>query len=75
MFKDRLVALRKEKNLSQSQLGEILSITQRSLSRLETGETFPDEQLLNDIADFFNVSVDYLMDRTNIKDIYNWLGI
>lgn len=75
MFKDRLIFLRKEKGLSQTELGEILSITQRSLSRLETGETFPDEQLLNDIADYFNVSVDYLMDRTNIRDIYNWLGI
>ena len=51
MFKDRLVELRKEKKLSQSQLGEILSITQRSLSRLEKGETFPDEQTLNAIAD------------------------
>lgn len=75
MFKDRLVELRKEKRISQSQLGEILSITQRSLSRLENGETFPDEQTLNAIADYFNVSVDYLLNRTNIRNIYDWIGI
>lgn len=75
MFKDRLVELRKEKKISQSQLGEILSITQRSLSRLENGETFPDEQTLNAIADYFNVSVDYLLNRTNIRNIYDWIGI
>lgn len=75
MFKDRLVELRKEKKISQSQLGEILSITQRSLSRLENGETFPDEQTLNAIADYFNVSVDYLLNRTTIRNIYDWIGI
>ena len=75
MFKDRLVELRKEKRISQSQLGEILSITQRSLSRSENGETFPDEQTLNAIADYFNVSVDYLLNRTNIRNIYDWIGI
>lgn len=75
MFKDRLVELRKEKKISQSQLGEILSITQRSLSRLENGETFPDEQTLNAIVDYFNVSVDYLLNRTNIRNIYDWIGI
>ncbi len=75
MFKDKLILLRKEKGLSQTELGEILSISQRSLSRLETGETFPDEQLLNNIADYFKVSVDYLMDRTTIRNIYDWLGI
>ena len=75
MFKDRLVELRKEKKLSQSQLGEILSITQRSLSRLENGETFPDEQTLNAIADYFDVSVDYLLNRTTIRNIYTCIGI
>lgn len=75
MFKDKLVELRKEKKLSQSQLGEILSITQRSLSRLENGETFPDEQTLNAIADYFDVSVDYLLSRTTIRNIYDWIGI
>ena len=75
MFKDKLVELRKEKKLSQCQLGEILSITQRSLSRLENGETFPDEQTLNAIADYFDVSVDYLLSRTTIRNIYAWIGI
>lgn len=73
MFKHRLIELRKSRNLSQTELGKILSMTQRSISRFETGETFPDERTLNLIADYFNVSVDYLLARTNIKNIYTFL--
>lgn len=70
MFKDRIKELRKESNLSQLELGEILSISQRSVSRFETGETFPNERILNCIADYFEVSVDYLLCRTNKKDFF-----
>ena len=71
MFQYRLVYLRKSFNLTQSDLGKILSMTQRSISRFETGETFPDEKTLNLIADNFNVSTDYLLGRTDIKNIYS----
>ncbi len=73
MFKYRLIELRKSNNLSQTELGKILSMTQRSISRFETGETFPDERTLNLIADYFKVSVDYLLARTDIKNIYLYL--
>ncbi|SCJ45285.1 transcriptional repressor DicA [uncultured Clostridium sp.] len=71
MFQYRLVYLRKSFNLTQTDLGKILSMTQRSISRFETGETFPDEKTLNLIADYFNVSTDYLLGRTDIKNIYS----
>lgn len=67
MFKDRIKSLRKEYGLTQRDLGIILSVTQRSISRMETGETFPSEDVLNKIADFFNVSTDYLLCRTELK--------
>lgn len=73
MFKARLVYLRKSKDLNQSQLGEILHLSQRSISRLERGDTLPDQTVLNQIADFFNVSVDYLLGRTDIPNIYDLL--
>lgn len=73
MFKYRLIELRKSNNLSQTELGKILSMTQRSISRFETGQTFPDERTLNLIADYFEVSVDYLLARTDIKNIYKEL--
>lgn len=70
MFSKNLKSLRKEKKISQEQLGRVLHISQRSVSRYESGEVFPSEIILNSIADFFDVSVDYLLGRTNIKNIY-----
>lgn len=67
MFKDRIKQLRKEYGLTQNELSKILSMTQRSYSRFETGEIFPTELMLNKIADVFNVSTDYLVGRTNLK--------
>lgn len=75
MFKNRLKELRKEHCLTQNDLGRILSITQRSISRFETGETFPTEEVLNKIADLFDVSTDYLLGRTNIRNIYKILEL
>lgn len=67
-FKDRLKKLREEKNLTRKELADKLQLTYWALSKYETGERFPDPETLNKIADFFNVSLDYLMGRTDIKD-------
>ena len=75
MFKNRLKELRKEHCLTLNDLGRMLSITQRSISRFETGETFPTEEVLNKIADLFDVSTDYLLGRTNIRNIYKILEL
>ncbi len=66
----RLRELRNEKEITQSDLGKILNLSQRSISQYELGIRFPDEVVLNLIADFFDVSLDYLFGRTNIKNIY-----
>lgn len=71
MFGKRLKTLRKDFKLTQAQLGKNLNLSQRTISGYENGLRFPDEQILNLIADFFDVSVDYLLGRTNIKNIYN----
>lgn len=73
MFNIRLKELRKKYNLSQVELAKKFNITQRSLSRLEKGETAPTEYIINRAADVFNVSADYLLGRTNIKNIYKFL--
>ncbi len=70
MFGIRLKELRQEKEITQSELGKILNLSQRSISQYELGIRFPDEVILNLIADFFDVSLDYLFGRTNIKNIY-----
>ena len=70
MFGSRLKKLRQEKEITQSELGKILNLSQRSISQYELGIRFPDEIILNLIADFFDVSLDYLFGRTNVKNIY-----
>lgn len=60
----RLKELRKKKGLSQLRLATELNTTQNTISRYETGEREPGIDELIKIADFFNVSTDYLIGRT-----------
>lgn len=61
----RLKELRKRKKLSQLQLAMALNMNQNSISRYETGEHEADYATLIAFADFFNVSIDYLLERTD----------
>ena len=61
----RLKELRKEKNISQLKLALDLSMNQNTISRYETGEREADYKTLIKIADYFNVSIDYLIERTD----------
>lgn len=61
----RLKFLRKQKHMSQLSLAMKLNLTQNSISRYETGEREPDLNTLIRIADYFNVSIDYLLERTD----------
>lgn len=61
----RLNELRKEKNISQLKLALDLSMNQNTISRYETGEREADYKTLIKIADYFNVSIDYLLERTD----------
>ena len=61
----RLKELRKKKGISQLRLATDLNTTQNTISRYETGEREPGIDELIKIADYFNVSVDYLLERTN----------
>ncbi len=61
----RLKYLRKQKNLSQIQLAMALDLNQNSISRYETGAHQADYATLIKFADYFNVSLDYLLERTD----------
>ena len=67
MFSKRLKALRTEKGYSQEQMSALLNISRSRLSMYEQGKREPCFSILIDIADFFNVSIDYLLGRTNTK--------
>jgi transcriptional regulator with XRE-family HTH domain len=61
----RLAQLRKSKKISQLKLAMDLNMNQNSISRYETGEREADYATLIKIADYFNVSIDYLLERTD----------
>ncbi len=61
----RLKELRKQKGISQLKLALDLCISQNSISRYETGERQADYATLIRIADYFNVSLDYLLERSD----------
>ena len=65
-FAERLKELRQECNATQSQLAKVLHTTQRRISYLESGKVEPDLRLLWQIADYFDVSVDFLIGRKDI---------
>ena len=60
----RLKEIRKAKGISQLKLATDLNTNQNTISRYETGEREPGIAELIRIADYFNVSVDYLLERT-----------
>lgn len=65
---NRLVELRKELGLTQTELSRKLGISRGSLSMYEIDKREPDNNTLNNIANFFNVSTDYLLGRSNIRN-------
>lgn len=64
----RLKELRKEKGITQQKLALDLNTTQNSISRYESGLRPLDANMLVKIADYFNVSVDYILERSDKKN-------
>ena len=64
-FDKILKLLRNEKNMSQQELADALGISKSSINMYERGERQPNFEVLEAIADFFNVDIDYLLGRTN----------
>ena len=62
---DRILKLlRTEKKMSQQELADALGISKSSINMYERGERQPNFEVLETIADFFNVDIDYLLGRT-----------
>ena len=67
-MKNNIKKLREEYNLTQKDIGELLSKSQQSISRLEKGQRDIDIYELCILADHFNVSTDYILGRTKNKN-------
>lgn len=65
MIYSRIRELREDKDLTQTQLGKIINVTQRTYSYYENGQRMIPPDILIKLADFHNVSVDYLLNRTD----------
>ncbi|QDI92483.1 XRE family transcriptional regulator [Salicibibacter halophilus] len=62
---ERIKQIRKEENISQQKLANVLKITPRQLRRYENNEFEPNLETLKSLADYFNISLDYLVGRSN----------
>ena len=68
-FGERLRKLRSDSHLTQEQLASVLNLSRSTVAYYESGMRSPDMQKLLLIADYFNISLDYLLGRTEIKTV------
>lgn len=70
-FAMRLKKLREQKRLNQTELANLLKVSNGSISKWERGDRQPDYETLENIADTFNVTIDYLLGRSDSKQEFN----
>lgn len=68
VFGKRIKQLRKQHRLTQSELGEMIGLTQQSITAWETGRTYPDVYTLIRLAMLYEVSVDWLLGLTETSE-------
>ena len=66
---ERIRNLREDKDLNQEDLAKLLHCTQACYSNYENGRRDIPSEVWQTLADFYKVSVDYLMGRTNVKEV------
>lgn len=66
---NRLRELRKEKGLTTTELGEIIGCSNPTITNYERGYRKPDPETLLKLADYFGVSVDYLLGRDEVPGV------
>ena len=69
-FGEILRDLRESRGYSQQELGEALRLTRQTISNYEKGKRTPHKEILEEIADFFNVDMDFLYGKTKIENRY-----
>ena len=70
MYQNRLSDLREDRDLKQKHLADLLKVHQTTYSDYELGQLNIPISALHILADFYNVSIDYLLCRTNEKQPY-----
>ncbi len=67
-FQARLRELRKGKKINQTTLGEKIGVTLKQIQRYEQGQNDPTMSVLIALADYFDVSLDYLVGRSDVAE-------
>lgn len=67
---ERIVELRKDRKLNQTEMGEYLNLPQRTYAHYENGDVNIPIEILHELATFHNTSVDYLTGLTDEKEPY-----
>lgn len=65
-FSDRIKSLRLQHNLTQNDLAEKIKVNKQTISQYERGVRRPDFDTLNELCDFFNVSSDFLLGKSDV---------
>lgn len=68
-FDERLMSLRKQKGLSQEELGYELGVSRQTVSKWESAQSYPDFQRLVLLADYFEVTLDELVRGLDVRDV------
>lgn len=66
-FPNKILELRKQKNLTQEELANILHVSRQAISKWETGVSYPSMDILYIIAQVFNVTIDELFDSNDVR--------
>lgn len=69
-IKDRIIKLRLNKGMTQGELAKALNLSASSIGMYEQGRRKPSYKLLEKISDYFNVDMDYLMGKSDVKNKY-----
>ena len=69
-FGDRLKELRIENGMTQNELAEKFNTGKSSISHYESNRRLPDANLISKYAEYFCVSIDYILGKTNIRGTY-----
>ena len=65
MFTQKLKELRRNRRLSQGELSKVFNVAQQTVGKWESGLAYPNIDTLKQVAKYFNVSIDYLLDNEN----------
>jgi len=67
-----LRSIREDKDIKQKDIAQYLNVSQNTYSQYETGVISLTAEVLIKLSDYYNVSIDFLLDRTNNPEIKKW---